>query len=56
LRSLSCTIPGNGAARALLDRAEHATITGEVVLLGRISGTTEVRRVDTSAEDIPRAD
>lgn len=37
---------GNGTARALLDRAEHATVTGEVVLLGRISGTTAVRRVD----------
>lgn len=37
---------GNGTARALLDRAEHAAVTGEVVLLGRISGTTAVRRVD----------
>lgn len=37
---------GNGTARALLDRAEHASVTGEVVLLGRISGTTAVRRVD----------
>ena len=41
---------GNGTARALLDQAEQATVTGEVVLLGRISGTTAVRRVDgTSA-------
>lgn len=37
---------GNGTARALLDRAEHATVTGELVLLGRISGTTTVRRID----------
>ncbi|WP_159500113.1 hypothetical protein [Microbacterium sp. 18062] len=37
---------GNGTARALLDRAEHAAVTGEVVLLGRISGTTAVRRID----------
>lgn len=37
---------GNGIARALLDRAEQAAVTGEVVLLGRISGTTAVRRVD----------
>jgi hypothetical protein len=36
----------NGTARALLDRAEHAAVTGEVVLLGRVSGTTAVRRVD----------
>ncbi|UNX53551.1 hypothetical protein MF406_11185 [Georgenia sp. TF02-10] len=37
---------GNGTARALLDRAEHATATGELILLGRISGTTMVRRID----------
>ena len=37
---------GNGTARALLDRAEHATVTGELILLGRISGTTTVRRID----------
>ncbi|MFZ2751511.1 MAG: hypothetical protein WAZ15_14555 [Propioniciclava sp.] len=36
----------NGSARALLDPAEQAAVTGEVVLLGRISGTTAVRRVD----------
>lgn len=41
---------GNGTARALLDRAEHATLTGELVLLGRISGTTAVRPIEgTSA-------
>lgn len=37
---------GNGTARALLDRAEQAAVAGEVVLLGRISGTTAVHRVD----------
>jgi len=37
---------GNGTARALLDRAEHAAVTGEVMLFGRISGTTAVRRID----------
>ena len=37
---------GNGTARARLDRAEHATVTGELILLGRISGTTTVRRID----------
>ena len=37
---------GNGTARALLDRAEHATVTGELILLGRVSGTTTVRRID----------
>lgn len=37
---------GNGTARALLDRAEQATVTGELILLGRVSGTTTVRRID----------
>ncbi|GAA1377910.1 hypothetical protein [Luteococcus sanguinis] len=37
---------GNGTARALLDRAEKATVTGEVVLLGRISGTISIQRAD----------
>lgn len=37
---------GNGTARALLDRAETATVTGEVILLGRISGTTSIQRAD----------
>ena len=35
---------GNGTARALLDRAETATITGEVILLGRVSGTLSIQR------------
>lgn len=36
----------DGTARALLDRGEKPTITGEVILLGRISGTTSVQRID----------
>lgn len=36
----------NGTARALLDRAETATIIGEVILLGRISGTASIQRTD----------
>lgn len=35
-----------GTARALIDRAEQPSITGEVILLGRISGTTSVQRID----------
>lgn len=35
-----------GAARALLDRGEKPVVTGEVILLGRISGTTSVQRID----------
>lgn len=37
---------GDGTARALLDRAEKATLSGEVILLGRISGTTSIQRDD----------
>ncbi|CAN7387964.1 hypothetical protein LJR044_002371 [Microbacterium foliorum] len=37
---------GNGTARALVDRAEKATVTGEVILLGRISGTLSIQRAD----------
>ena len=37
---------GDGTARVLLDRAEKAEVTGEVVLLGRISGTTSIQRTD----------
>jgi len=36
----------DGTARALLDREEKPLLTGEVILLGRISGTTSVRRID----------
>lgn len=42
---------GTGLARALLDQAHLSSLpgagtgTGEVVLLGRISGTTHVRRL-----------
>ena len=36
----------DGTARALLDRDEKPLLTGEVILLGRISGTTSVRRID----------
>lgn len=35
-----------GSARALLDRGETPVVTGEVILLGRISGTTLVQRID----------
>lgn len=35
-----------GTARALIDRGEQPVITGEVILLGRISGTTSVQRID----------
>lgn len=35
-----------GTARALVDRGETARVTGEVILLGRISGTTSVQRID----------
>lgn len=44
LRHTSAT--GHGTARALIDRAETATVTGEVILLGRISGTTSIQRTD----------
>lgn len=37
---------GDGTARAVLDRAEQAPVAGEVVLLGRISGTTSIQRTD----------
>ncbi|HCJ54024.1 MULTISPECIES: hypothetical protein [Micrococcales] len=35
-----------GSARVLLDRGETPVVTGEVILLGRISGTTSVQRID----------
>ncbi|MFV4914036.1 hypothetical protein PFZ49_10905 [Microbacterium lacticum] len=35
-----------GTARTLVDRGEKPVITGEVILLGRISGTTPVQRID----------
>ena len=35
-----------GTARALLDRGEKPVVSGEVILLGRISGTTSVQRID----------
>ncbi len=35
-----------GTARALIDRDEQPSITGEVILLGRISGTTTVQHID----------
>ena len=35
-----------GTARALLDRGEKPVVTGEVILFGRISGTTSVQRID----------
>ncbi|AXL12577.1 hypothetical protein DXT68_10780 [Microbacterium foliorum] len=35
-----------GAVRALVDRGEAPRVTGEVILLGRISGTTSVQRID----------
>lgn len=35
-----------GTARALVDRGEAPGVTGEVILLGRISGTTSVQRID----------
>ncbi|WP_454119427.1 hypothetical protein [Microbacterium lacticum] len=34
-----------GTARILLDRGEKPVVSGEVVLLGRISGTTFVQRI-----------
>lgn len=34
-----------GTARALIDRGEQPVISGEVILLGRISGTTSVQRI-----------
>lgn len=37
---------GHGTARALLDRAETAGEAGEVILLGRISGTTSIQRTE----------
>lgn len=37
---------GDGTVRALLDRGEKPGISGEVILLGRISGTTSVQRID----------
>ncbi|WP_022886120.1 hypothetical protein [Glaciibacter superstes] len=36
----------DGTARTLLDLSEKPGITGEVILLGRISGTTSVQRID----------
>ncbi len=35
-----------GVTRALVDRGETPRVTGEVILLGRISGTTSVQRID----------
>ncbi len=35
-----------GTARALIDRNETAPVQGEVVLLGRISGTTSVQPIN----------
>ena len=35
-----------GTARALIERGENPVITGEVILLGRISSTTSVQRID----------
>lgn len=35
-----------GAARAILNRGEKPVVTGEVILLGRISGTASVQRID----------
>lgn len=35
-----------GKARALIDRGEKPALDGEVVLLGRISGTTSIQPVD----------
>ena len=35
-----------GTVRALLDRGEIPAVTGEVVLFGRISGTSSVQRID----------
>lgn len=35
-----------GAARALVDRGEIPRVRGEVILLGRISGTASVQRID----------
>lgn len=35
-----------GTARALIDRDEQPTITGEMILLGRISGTTSVHPIN----------
>jgi hypothetical protein len=35
----------NGVAHALLDRAEQSGPTGEVILFGRISGTTSVQHI-----------
>ena len=35
-----------GSARALVDRGETPRVTGEVILLGRISGTTSVQRIN----------
>lgn len=34
-----------GKARALIDRGEKLTVSGEIVLLGRISGTTSVQQI-----------
>lgn len=34
-----------GKARSLIDRREKLTVSGEVVLLGRISGTTSVQEI-----------
>lgn len=35
-----------GVGRALIERGETLRVTGEVILLGRISGTTSVQRID----------
>ena len=35
-----------GTARALIERGENPVITGEVILLGRISSTTSVQRIN----------
>ncbi|MGP5009172.1 hypothetical protein ACTXJK_19940 [Brachybacterium tyrofermentans] len=34
-----------GTVRALIDRGEQPSIRGEVILLGRISGTTSVQQI-----------
>jgi hypothetical protein len=35
-----------GTARSLVDRGEPPRVTGEVILLGRISGTASVQQID----------
>lgn len=37
---------GSGRVRALIDRAEHAEVAGEVILVGRISGTVSIQSID----------